>query len=345
MDKYSKDLKIIKISLIIITTVVVLFILRLFSFIFIPLFLALLIAILLLPTMDWFAKKKIPNWLAIIILVFGFGLIIWISILIFQSTTVELYQSKNEIIAAANEKINPVFVKINEKLGVKTEQEEQYLRLDIGKWIEKNSYSILSRLSGFVTGLFMTFFFLSLFLTGANYFETYINKITDDDTDTIQIFRNIINALNKFIKVKFIISLLTGLAFAVTVWAFGVKFAIFWGFMAMLLHFVQLLGSIIITSILILFGFVEIEQTSTLLIFSSLLILYQVLLGSVLEPILMGKSFNINTISILISLSIWGFVFGIVGLVLAIPITVFLKMFLERIPSTKNLARMMSTLD
>ena len=69
------------------------------------------------------------------------------------------------------------------------------------------------------------------------------------------------------------------------------------------------------------------------------------LIGGILEPIFMGKSFHINTISVLISLAVWGFIFGIAGLVLAIPITVFLKIILDRIPATQTLAKLLSRID
>jgi predicted PurR-regulated permease PerM len=210
--------------------------------------------------------------------------------------------------------------------------------------LDENSGKLLNKVGNFLTGFFMTIFFLSLFLTGANLFEVYISRISDDNKNIIQTFRNIIDTLKGFIKVKFFVSALTGILFGVIAMSFGVKFAIFWGVTAFLLNFVQLIGSFVITTVLILFGFVEINSIGSLLIFSSLLIATQVIVGGIMEPILMGKSFKINTISILISLSVWGFVFGIAGLVLAIPIMVFLKMILERIPATEKLARMMSTM-
>ncbi len=343
MDSISKDIKIIRTSLVIIASVVVMFVLRLFSFIFIPLFLALFIALLLLPILDWFARKKLPNWVGITVIVVVSVLLIFITIEVFQNTATELYSSKNQILASANEKINPVITDLKSYFGIIDEGGQNNNIVDVKNWVERNSVSLIEKFSSFLSGLFMTIFFLSLFLTGANLFETYISKISNDDKNIIQTFRNIIDTLNKFIKVKFFVSILTGLIFGIIAVSFGVKFAIFWGVMAFILNFVQLIGSFFITTVLILFGFVEISTTGTLVVFSLLLISAQIFIGGVLEPILMGKSFKVNTISILISLSVWGFVFGIAGLVLAIPIMVFLKMILENIPSTKQLASLMNS--
>lgn len=344
MDYPVKDIKIIKISLIIIASVVVMFVLRLFAFIFIPLFLALFIALLFLPLLDWFARKNIPNWLGLIFIIIISTFLIGITIKVFQKTASELYYSKNEIIASANEKINPILIHIRDYIGIQNQTSENSSLIDVAKLVEEHSGLVISKVGNFITGFLMTLFFLSLFLTGANLFEVYIRRISNDDKNIIQTFRNIINTLFSYIKVKFFVSVLTGLAYAIIVMSFGVKFALFWGFLAFLFNFIQYIGPITVSALLILFGFVEIDSTTSLLVFSLLLIATKVIMGGVVEPILMGKSFKINTISILISLSIWGFIFGVAGLVLAIPITVFLKMILERIPATEQLAKMMSTI-
>lgn len=345
MDFLKRDIKIIKISLLIIASVVVLFILQLFSFIFIPFFLALFIAILLLPILNWFESKKIPLWLGIIIIVVASALFIWINVIVLQKTSVELYQSKAEILAEANYKINPLLIKVQHFLGIESVAEANSNTIDFKALVEEHSGKLLSQISTFITRLFMTLFFLALFLTGAHHFEVFLNSVSNNDEDSIHVFREIKGSLNGFIKVKFLTSLLTGIGFGLVVMFFGVKFALFWGLMAFLLNFVQLIGSFFITAVLLLFGFVEIQSTGTFLVFGSLLVGLQMLIGGILEPIFMGKSFHINTISVLISLAVWGFIFGIAGLVLAIPITVFLKIILDRIPATQTLAKLLSRID
>jgi len=342
MQRLLRDIRIIKVSLLIIASVVVLFVLRLFSFIFIPFFLALFIAILLLPVLDWFGQKKIPNWLGIIIIVFVSSLFIWTSVVVLQKTSVELYHSKDEIISKASEKINPLLVKFQHFMGVRSVSEANTNTIDFKAVLEQNSSHLISFAGVFVTRLFMTLFFLALFLMGAQLFEVYLNKVTNNDADSIHVFREIKGSLNGFIKVKVVTSILTGIGFALVALFFGVKFALFWGLMTFLLNFVQLIGSYFITGVLLIFGFVELQSTGSFLVFGSILVLIQLTIGGVLEPVLLGKSFQINTISVLICLAVWGFIFGVPGLILAIPLTVFLKLILERIPATQSLAKMMS---
>jgi predicted PurR-regulated permease PerM len=68
----------------------------------------------------------------------------------------------------------------------------------------------------------------------------------------------------------------------------------------------------------------------------------QVLFGGVVEPVFMGKSFSINIITILIMLMFWGYLWGVPGLIMSVPLTVFIKIILEQYPSTRMVATMMS---
>src|SRR5690606_39443275 len=89
----------------------------------------------------------------------------------------------------------------------------------------------------------------------------------------------------------------------------------------------------ILTVILLsIFAFIELDPTSTLFFFIISITGVQVLFGSILEPIFMGKSFSLNVITVLVMLMLWGFIWGVPGLIMAIPITVFIKIILDQFP-------------
>jgi len=142
--------------------------------------------------------------------------------------------------------------------------------------------------------------------------------------------------------VKFCISLLTGLLFSIICWIFGISFPIFWGLLTFTLNFIQSLGSVLITLLVSLMAIIDIQHPGALTAAIILLIGVQILLGSIIEPILMGRSFSINIVVVLIMLMFWGFLWGIPGLVLAVPITVLLKILFEQFPQTQTLSRLMS---
>jgi predicted PurR-regulated permease PerM len=146
----------------------------------------------------------------------------------------------------------------------------------------------------------------------------------------------------KFVKVKFIISLFTGIGFSLACLAFDISFPIFWGLFAFIINFVQMVGSVISVVLLAAFAFIEIEPTGTLLYFTLLITGIQVLMGAILEPIFMGKTFSVNVITVLVMLMLWGYIWGIPGLIMSIPITVFLKILLDQFPNTQVVASFMA---
>ena len=137
-------------------------------------------------------------------------------------------------------------------------------------------------------------------------------------------------------------SLLTGIGTGLVCWFFGVSFPIFWGLFGFAINFVQMVGSVICVITVTIFAFVEIDSASMLLFFALSATGVQALFGGVLEPIFMGKSFSINVITILIALMLWGFVWGVPGLIMSIPITVFLKVLFEQYKNTRMIAQLMS---
>ena len=141
--------------------------------------------------------------------------------------------------------------------------------------------------------------------------------------------------------VKFLISLFTGIGFTLACLYFDISFPIFWGLFAFLINFIQMIGSVVSVVLLSLFAFIEIEPTSTLLFFMLTITAVQVLMGGILEPIFMGKTFSVNVITILVMLMLWGYLWGIPGLIMSIPITVFIKINLDRFPIYQIIASLM----
>ena len=189
----------------------------------------------------------------------------------------------------------------------------------------------------------MTAFFVVLWLAESiNVHKLLNNTILKKKHASIKAFMKIERDLNTFIKVKVLVSLLTGIGTGLACVFFDVSFPIFWGLFAFVINFVQMVGSFVTVILLSIFAFVELETTSTLFFFILAITGVQVLFGAILEPIFMGKSFSINVIAVLVMLMFWGFLWGIPGLIMAIPITVFLKILLEQFPSTKIIASLLS---
>jgi AI-2 transport protein TqsA len=328
------------ILLLIIVIPLVFYILKILSFIFIPLIFSMFIALLFLPLMRFLGRRKVPRLVSIVIvllLVVG-GLKIGIELI--QLSSKQILASDTEFFNKAEVKMAGLKDYLSENFGIETGEDKNL----VSRFFQKeNIGSTLGFLNRFLTTVLMTTFFVVLWLAESiNVHKLLNNTLLKQKYTSIKAFMKIEKDLIKFIKVKFLMSLLTGVFTGLMCLFFDVSFPIFWGLFAFVINFVQMVGSFISVILLSVFAFVELDPTSSLLFFILSITGVQVLFGAILEPIFMGKSFSINIIAVLVMLMFWGFLWGIPGLIMAIPITVFIKIILEQLPNTKVIASILS---
>jgi len=328
------------ILLLVIVVALVFYLLKILSFIFIPLIFSMFIALLFLPLMRWLGKYKVPRFVSVIIVVLLIIGGLKIGIELIQLSSKQIMASDTEFFAKAEEKLNGALFYLKDNFGI-TFQEDKSI---ITQFFEKeNIGSAVDFLRKFLTTILMTAFFVVLWLAESINIHKLLNRtILKQKHASIRAFMKIEKDINTFIKVKVLVSLLTGIGTGLACLFFDVSFPIFWGLFAFVINFVQMVGSFIAVILLSIFAFVELDPTSTLFFFILIITSVQVLFGAILEPIFMGKSFSINVIAVLVMLMFWGFLWGIPGLIMAIPITVFLKIILEQFPSTKTIASLLS---
>ncbi len=332
------------ILLLIIAVPLVFFLLKTLNFIFIPLVSAMFISLLFLPLMRWLKKKGVPKPISM-------GIVVLILVVFFKVTGELIQLSSREILATdsaffdqAKEKLVTLLVNVEVFFGVDFLKGEDVLSSLIEKeTVMKNLAPTVDFISDTVSMTLMTVFFVVLLLAGSIDMQKVLNDvILKQPISSVKTFMKVEKELIKFVKVKFFVSLLTGIGIGLSCWGFGVSFPIFWGLFAFAINFLQMIGSVITVVLLAIFAFVEIEAGSMLFLFTLTITGVQALFGGVLEPIFMGKSFSINVISILIMLMLWGYIWGIPGLIMSIPITVFLKILCEQSEQTKLISELLS---
>jgi AI-2 transport protein TqsA len=307
------------ILLLVIVVPLVFYLLKVLSFIFIPLVFSMFIALLFLPLMRWLGKYKVPKVVSIIIvilLIIG-GLKIGVEL---------IHLSSKQIMASESDFFS--------KAEVKLDAAKLYLKHNFGMTFQENEYVIAQFFKRENIGSTVDFL--------RNVYKLLNNTLLKKKHASIRAFMKIEKDLNTFIKVKVLVSLLTGIGTGLACVYFDVSFPIFWGLFAFVINFVQMVGSFISVIFLSIFAFVELDPTSTLFFFILSITGVQVLFGAILEPIFMGKSFSINVIAVLVMLMFWGFIWGIPGLIMAIPVTVFIKIILEQFPGTIVIASLLS---
>jgi len=339
-----RDLKTTNTLLLIIVIPLVFYLLKILSFILIPLVFSMFIALLFLPLMRWLNKKHVPKTLSIIIVILIIAGVLKVGDELIQLSSREILAPENDIFDKAKAKIMDLIASVETLFGVQLLEGENavsnFLKKDSSV---KNVGSILGFVGNTISMTLMTAFFAILWLAESINFQKLLNStILKKEYASIKAFMKIEKDLITFIKVKFFVSLFTGIGISLACVFFGVSFPIFWGLFAFVINFVQMIGSFVSVILLTLFAFIEIESMSTLLFFALSITGVQALFGGVLEPIMMGKSFSINIITILVMLMLWGYIWGIPGMIMAIPLTVFIKIIMEQFPKTKLIAHLIS---
>ena len=331
------DTKTTNLFLLIIVIPLVFYLLKVLSFIFIPLVLSMFIALLFLPLMRWLAKKKVHRIISIFIVILIIIGVFKIGGELIKLSSKEILSADSGFFEKAETKITSLIIMIEGFLGIERVEGKNVLVHYFKDNNIINNFGItLNFVSNTISMTLMTAFFIILWLSGSINFQKLLNvTILKRKYSSIKVFMKIEKDIIKFIKVKFILSFFTGVGFSLACLFFDVSFPIFWGLLAFLINFIQMIGSVVSVVLLSLFAFVELDPTGILLFFIFTIIAVQVVMGGILEPVFMGKSFSVNIITILVMLMFWGYIWGIPGLIMAIPITVFIKIILDQFPKTK----------
>lgn len=150
--------------------------------------------------------------------------------------------------------------------------------------------------------------------------------------------------VSKYLGTKFILSLITGILFYLIALFTHLDLAFLWGVLAVLLNFIPTFGSIIITALTILMAVVQFLPNWTPIIIVTVgTIAVQMIVGNIIDPRVQGNQLNLSPFVILVSLSIFGYVWGIVGMFLAVPIISILQIAFANMDSTRGIAIMMSS--
>lgn len=316
------------------------YLLKILSFIFIPLIFSMFIALLFLPLMRWLGRRNVPKFISIIIVLLLVTSGLKLGVELIQLSSKEILATKSDFFPKAEAKLADLLFYLTDNFGIEIGEDQNIFSQFFQK---ENIGSTFGFLRKFLTTILMTAFFVVLWLAESiNIHKLLNNTILKQRYTSIKAFMKIEKDLIKFIKVKFLVSALTGLFTGLMCVFFDISFPIFWGLFAFAINFIQMVGSFISVILLSIFAFVELDPTSTLFFFIVSISMVQVVFGAILEPIFMGKSFSINIIAVLVMLMLWGFLWGIPGLIMAIPITVFIKIILEQFPSTKVIASLLS---
>jgi predicted PurR-regulated permease PerM len=302
------------------------------------------IALMFLPLMRWLSNRNVPKHVSIFLVVSIIVVVLRIGAWLIKLSSREILTADASFYSDLQAKLLWLIIEFENFFGIERMEGEKVL----AHYFSNNSLlsnfgNTINFIGNTLSMTLMTAFFAVLWLSESINFQKLLNTtILKQTYSSVKVFMKIEKELIKFIFVKVLVSMLTGISVGLACYFFDISFPIFWGLFAFAINFLQMIGSFISVIVTGLFAFIEHEPSGTLLLFIFTLTAIQALFGGVIEPVLMGKSFSINIITILIMLMFWGFLWGVPGLIMSIPITVFIKIILEQYPNTKFIADLMS---
>ena len=312
------------------------------------LLLASFIAIIAAQPLFWLQKKGIPNWLALIIVILGVFLLIVALVSLVGASINNFNDRIPEYEARLNQQITMMLDWI-EKLGFEipglndvsqsiSPGEEIKLtdKLLIGVknvinpgGVMKLTGKLLNGIANALTNAFLIFMIVIFILLEAASFPNKMAVISPDE-DTSQTGRadEFINTVNQYMAIKTIVSMATGLIVFGFLSILGVDFALLWGILAFMLNYVPNIGSIIAAVPAVLLTIIQFGLLKALIVAIGY-IAVNLIMGNAVEPRFMGKGLGLSTLVVFLSLLVWGWILGPVGMLLSVPLTITAKIALD----------------
>lgn len=307
---------------------------------FVPFLMALLVAIVASPALLWFVRLGISEWLAMILVVLimlgaavGVGMLVGNSIDDFQRALPTYEVRLRELVGSGINWVNKYGLSVSSESLLKYLDPAQAMKL-VGRTV--NAFG------GVLTNSFFILLTAIFLLFELAHFPDKMRSVLKDADQSISQFSGIALNVNRYLGIKTLASIATGVFITIWLYIVGVDFPVLWGLLAFLLNYVPNIGSIIAAVPAVLLGLVELGVGHALWAGGGYLIANMVI-GNIIEPRFMGRGLGLSTLVVFVSLVFWGWVLGPVGMFLSVPLTMAVKVALESNESSRWIAVMLGS--
>ena len=347
-EKTEKSIRTIKSIMVALIILVSLAICKISGAVSIRILMSFFIFLLVLPLVTALEKAKFPSWLATIIAV----LVIIVVVLFFVWFVFFSVDMLIQKVPSYASRINDldVILKNMARRWVDIPDGQSFLsflKIDwVGSIIMPTLRSVSSSAIGVLSNVLIVIL-MTVFLLGERHMviPKMMNFIPARDEDKISnIWDRIVKQVSRYISIKVFVSIVTGGIFYVIAIIVKLDFALLWGVMAVVLNFIPTIGSIIITALMILMAIIQFAPSIGPILFVAIgTILTQNIIGNFLDPRLSGNSLNLSPFVILAALGIFGYVWGVVGMFLAVPLLSVVQIICANIDAARPLAMLISS--
>jgi len=303
--------------------------------ILIPLLLSAFLAIICAPPVLWLERKGLHVALAVPIVMLGVVLI-GVGFGALAGTSLTQFTQALPRYQAQLQQEMMAFLRWLQGFGLQLSPDDIVAFIDPGAAMRLGA-RLLTGLGELLTNTFLILLTVMFILFEASSLPTKVKAIWGDPAVSLTSLTKVLQNVNQFLAIKTLVSLGTGVTVAVWVAVLGIDFPFLWGLLAFVLNYIPNLGSIIAGAPAVLLGFIQFGLGRALVAALGYVVI-NLVFGTLLEPKLLGRRLGLSTLAVFLSLVFWGWVWGPVGMVLSVPLTMIMKIALESNDSTRWLA-------
>lgn len=214
---------------------------------------------------------------------------------------------------------------------------------NIRDYLWSGTVGLASLVGQIVVVTFLTYFML---MSGDTYRRKLV-KITGptftNKKITVQALDEITGQIQRYLLVQLLASVVVGVTTGLAFWALGLKHAAVWGFAAGILNLVPYIGSIVVTGAAGTVAFLQFGQINMALAIAGVSLLINTVEGNLMVPWLTSKASRMNPVAVFIGVLGWGWLWGVWGLLLGIPIMMVIKAVCDRVDDLKPVGELLGT--
>ncbi len=301
----------------------------------VPFLLAAFLSIICAPPLFWMQKKGVPGMLGILILMFGVIAIQMLLVSLVSSSisdfsgNIPFYQERLKTLTFES-------LELLSKYGIELETDKLTEVLNPSRVLGLVA-NTLNGLGGVLTNTFFVFLTFIFILSEATGFPNKLRAILNDKNSDLEKYTQITMGVNRYLGIKTLTSLGTGVAVSIWLAFQGVDYPVMWGVFAFLFNYIPNIGSIIAAVPAVLLALIQLGPFTAGVAALGFLVV-NTIVGSVIEPRVMGQGVGLSALVVFLSLAFWGWVLGPVGMLLSVPLTMAVKIALSGRESTKWLS-------
>lgn len=346
-DRLTASSKYIKTFTIVVVIFIFLFCMKTASAVIIPIAFAIFVLLIIYPLLEKLDKLRVPFWISntigMVLFIAFIALLVWLMMIIVQTLATGLPTYANKV-----EMLDQILTdKLSSFMEFKRgETLLSGLNVDWLNIVLTGLSNISTQFVAILKNILLIILFLFFLLAER---QTLVPKAIeafakDKSKMIIAITERVTKQISRYLFIKFAISTITGLLFYATAYVTGLDFAPLWGVSAFILNFIPSIGSLIITISTIIMAIIQFTPDIVPILYVAILsVSIQMVIGNIIDPRLQGIQLGLSPLVLLISLSLWGYIWGIPGMFLAVPLTSIIQIFCINIPSLRPIAIMIGS--